>query len=460
MSYPIENSRISVFGAGYLGATHASCLAELGYDVLAVDTDSMRIKALSAGELPFFEPGLEALLRHGLDAGRLRFSTSYNEAAHFARVYFICVGTPQNDNAYSADLSQLDACIATLAPLLKTACLVIGKSTVPVGTAARLASRLAQLAPVGDAAELAWNPEFLREGSAVQDTLRPDRIVAGVRSRRAEECIRHIYAEALSWGSQFFATGLATAELAKTAANSYLATKISFINAMAEVCEAAGGDVAALADILGADPRIGAAFLGPGLGFGGSCLPKDIRAFVATANELGVAEALEFLREVDSINARCRTRMVGLTRSLAGGSFAGKKVGVLGIAFKPNSDDIRDSPALDVAATIHELGASVSAYDPVASRKAMQSCPQLQYVRSVEAAACDADVALLLTEWDEFRDIDPVVLAKNVSCRKIADGRNALNEQMWLDAGWEYRALGRLATRVPNYCDPLTRLIA
>ena len=312
-----EKSRISVLGAGYLGVTHASCLAELGYDVLAVDADVARVRALSAGELPFFEPDLTLLLRRGLDVGRLRFSTSYREVARFADVHFICVGTPQYANSYRADLSQLNACITTLGPLLETPCLVVGKSTVPVGTAAILASRLVRLAPVGEAAELAWNPEFLREGSAVEDTLRPDRIVVGVQSQRAGKILRRIYAAPISGGSRFFVTDPATAELAKTAANSFLATKISFINAMSEVCGAANADVTVLADILGADPRIGTASLRPGLGFGGSCLPKDIRAFIATATELGVGDALSFLREMDSINVRCRTRMV----HLAAGSY-------------------------------------------------------------------------------------------------------------------------------------------
>ena len=443
MSDLMGNLRVSVLGAGYLGVTHASCLAELGFDVIAVDTDMARIKALSAGELPFAEPGLELLLRRGLATGRLRFGTSYREAARTADVHFVCVGTPQHGNSYRADLSQLGSCIATLGPLLESPCLVVGKSTVPVGTAARLAAQLAELAPAGEAAELAWNPEFLREGSAVADTFRPDRIVAGVQSRHAEEILRWVYAVPLSAGARFFTTDLATAELAKAAANSFLATKISFINAMSEICEVGGGDVAVLAEILGADPRIGAAFLRPGLGFGGGCLPKDIRAFVARATELGVGDALAFLRDVDSINARCRARMVELTRDLAGGAFPGRTVGVLGIAFKPGSDDIRDSPALEVATTIHDLGAHVRVYDPVAMPKARRSYPQLEYTESAESAAREADILLLLTEWPEFRNLDPGLLGKTVAMRKIVDGRNTLVPEVWREAGWDYRALGR-----------------
>jgi UDPglucose 6-dehydrogenase len=435
--------RLTVLGVGHLGLTHAACLAELGFDVLGVDTHAARIAALSAGELPFFEPGLAAMVRRGLEAGRLRFTTSYPDAAAFGDVHFVCVGTPQREDSECADLTQLDSCIAALGPLLESPCLVVGKSTVPVGTAAALAGRLARLAPVGDAAELAWNPEFLREGCAVEDTLRPDRIVAGVQSRRAREILSRIYATPLAAGAKFFVTDLATAELAKAAANSFLATKISFINALSEVCGAAGGDVAVLSEILGADARIGDAFLRPGLGFGGGCLPKDVRALIARATQLGTGEAIAFLREVDAINMRCRTRMVELACDLAGGSLAGRAVGVLGAAFKPGSDDVRDSPALEVAAAAHDLGARVTVYDPVAMDKARQARPELGYASSVLEAARDADVLLLLTEWREFREADPEVIGKTVARRKIADGRNALDREVWRRAGWEYRALGR-----------------
>jgi UDPglucose 6-dehydrogenase len=434
---------ISVLGAGYLGVAHAACLAELGFEVLAVDTDAARVTALSAGKLPFFEPGLDPLLRRGLDSRRLRFSTSYHDAARFADVHFICVGTPQLAGSDYADLSQLNSCIAALGPLLDRPCLVVGKSTVPVGTAATVAAGLAEAAPAGLAVDLAWNPEFLREGSAVEDTLHPDRIVAGVQSRHAESVLRDIYAEPLAGGARFFVTDLATAELSKSAANSFLATKISFINAMSEVCAVGGGDVTMLAEILGADPRIGAAFLRPGLGFGGGCLPKDVRAFIASACGLGVGDALAFLRDVDAVNARCRTRMVDLAQNLAGGSLGGKRVGVLGVAFKPDSDDIRDSPALDVATAIHRMGGHIRIYDPVAMNKARESRPELEYAGSVEAVASDADLLLLLTEWPEFRDADPGMLGKIVAQRRIADGRNVLDPAAWHEAGWDYRALGR-----------------
>jgi len=438
--------RITVFGTGYLGTAHAACLASLGFGVLGVDIDAARIGALEAGRLPFHEPGLEPLLRKGLHSGRLGFTTSYPAAAEFGDVHFICVGTPQRPGAPGADLSQFEACFAGLAPLLGRPCLVVGKSTVPPGTAAAYARRLPVTAPAGADAELAWNPEFLREGHAVADTLRPDRIVAGVWSRRAEDTLREVYAEPVAAGVPFLVTDLATAELVKVAANAFLAIKISFINAMAEVCEVTGADVVSLADALGRDPRIGGAALRPGLGFGGGCLPKDIRALAARAAELGVDQALSFLHEIDAINARRRTRLVDLAREAAGGRLEGRRVGVLGLAFKPGSDDIRDSPALEVAARIRALGARVAAFDPAAMDRARRVHPDLDYAGSVHGAARDADVLLLLTEWPEFTTADPEVLAKTVRRRAVVDARHALDAAAWRACGWDYRAPGRPGT--------------
>jgi UDPglucose 6-dehydrogenase len=435
--------RLTVLGTGYLGTTHAACLAELGFEVLGLDTDPVRIDRLAAGKLPFFEPGLEDVLQAGLDSGRLRFTTSYQEAAAFADTHFICVGTPQRSDGNAADMSQLHACIDALAPLLCSPCLVVGKCTVPVGTAAQVSERLAQLSPAGPAAELAWNPEFLREGHAVHDTLHPDRIVAGTHSPRAAAVLREIYAQPLANGAPFLVTDFATAELVKVAANAFLATKISFINAMAEVCETTGADVTMLSKALSYDDRIGGRYLGPGLGFGGGCLPKDIRAFMARADELGVDQALSFLREVDAINMRRRARTVDLARELAGGGFEGRVVGVLGAAFKPNSDDIRDSPALDVAQTIHGLGARVTVYDPAAMENAKRAHPELEYATSALDAAAGAHIVLLLTEWPEFADADPEILGKVVAQRNIVDGRGALDPEHWRAANWHYRALGR-----------------
>jgi UDPglucose 6-dehydrogenase len=438
--------RTTVLGTGYLGATHAACLAELGFEVLGLDTNEAQVKALAAGQLPFHEPELEGLLRSGLSSGRLRFTTSYAEAATFGDVHFVCVGTPQQADSEAADLSHLLTCIDALAPLLDRPCLVVGKSTVPVGTSEILSERLAQLAPAGSAVELAWNPEFLREGHAVADTMRPDRIVVGVRSDRAEAILREVYAGPLAAGVPFLATGLPTAELVKVAANAFLATKVSFINAIAEVCEVVGADVVPLAQALALDERIGGRFLVPGLGFGGGCLPKDIRAFRARTGELGVGSVGTLLGEVDAINLRRRARMVDLALELAGGSLEGRTVGVLGCSFKPNSDDIRDSPALDVAGTVHGLGARVTVYDPAAMDRARQVHPELEYAGSLQAVAADADVLLLLTEWREFVEADPEVLSKVVAQRNIADGRGALDADRWRAAGWRYRALGRPAT--------------
>ena len=435
--------RLTVLGTGYLGATHAVCMAELGFDVLGLDVDAAKVASLSAGELPFFEPELPELLRKSLASGRLRFTTSYAEVAEFGDVHFVCVGTPQKAGEFAADLTFVNAAFSALAPLLTRPCLVVGKSTVPAGTAADLARLVADTAPVGSAAQLAWNPEFLREGYAVQDTLRPDRLVFGVASDDAEAQLRAVYAPLIADGVPVVVTDFATAELVKVAANAFLATKISFINAMAEVCEATGADVKALSGALSYDSRIGGRFLNAGLGFGGGCLPKDIRAFMARAGELGVDQALSFLREVDAINLRRRDRAIDLARELTDGTFVDTRVAVFGAAFKPNSDDIRDSPALDVATRLHQQGAQVLVYDPQAMDNARRRYPHLSYADSAVDAGRDADLVLMLTEWAEFRELDPAVLGTVVARRRIVDGRNALDPLRWRAAGWQYRALGR-----------------
>jgi UDPglucose 6-dehydrogenase len=414
-------------------------MSSLGFDVLGVDTDATKVEQLNAGRTPIYEPGLEGLLIGELTGGRLRFTISYVEAAAFGDVHFICTGTPQLPGSSRADMSQVHASVNALVPMLDRPSLIVGKSTVPVGTARALSQ---DIALTGRPVELAWNPEFLREGTAVQDTLTPDRIVAGVTSSCAEKVLRQVYAQPLKAGTKFFSTTLETAELAKVAANAFLATKISFINAMAEVCEAAGGNVRELSSILGADPRIGAAFLRAGLGFGGGCLPKDIRAFLARAEELGVGAALEFLHEVDKINLRRRSRTADLTLQLAGGDLTGVPVCVLGAAFKPDSDDVRDSPALDVAQILHGMGARVTVYDPAASSNAARVCPELRYSATLTGGAAGADVVLLLTEWSEFTNLKPDDLGGIVARRNIVDARSALDPVAWRDAGWDYRALG------------------
>jgi UDPglucose 6-dehydrogenase len=437
-----DRPRLTVLGTGYLGMTHAACMASEGFHVLGVDTDAEKVARLNAADVPIFEPGLEELIRDGLASGRLSFTTSYEQAAEFGDVHFVCVGTPQRRDGNGADLCQVESCIDALAPGLTRPCVIVGKSTVPAGTAVALADRLARLAPAGEAAELTWNPEFLREGHGVQDTLSPDRLVIGVRSAHAEAVLRQVYAPQLEAGIPLFVTDLPTAELAKVAANAFLATKISFINAIAEVCDAAGATVTVLADILGADARIGRQFLKPGLGFGGGCLPKDVRAFLARAAELGTGDALNFLREVDAINLGRRTGMVNLACEAAGGSIAGKAVAVLGASFKPGSDDVRDSPALDVAQILHGMGAEVTVYDPEAMDNARMACPGLKYADSEIGAATGADVVLLLTDWPQFGRLDPHELGAVTANRVIVDGRYMLDPAAWRAAGWLYRASG------------------
>jgi UDPglucose 6-dehydrogenase len=437
------DTRLTVIGTGYLGATHAICMAVLGYEVLGVDVDATKVARLRDGEVPFFEPGLPELLTKALESGRLRFTTSFSAAAEFGDVHFICVGTPQQAGSDGADLTYVDAAVRALAPHLSRRALVVGKSTVPVGTAARLTELVHELAPAGTDVELAWNPEFLREGHAVDDTMRPNRLVFGVASEWASDRLHTVFQPVIETGTPVVVTDLATAELVKVAANSFLATKISYINAMAEICEATGADVQDLAAALAHDDRIGGKFLQPGLGFGGGCLPKDIRAFAHRAEEIGVGQAVAFLREVDAINRRRRARTVDLVRDLLGGSLSGYQIAALGAAFKPNSDDIRDAPALDVARTMHGLGAQVRVYDPAAMHNAKRVYPELRYGDSAFDVARDADAVVLLTEWSEFREIDPEALGQVVRRRRVVDGRHALDADWWRAAGWEYRALGR-----------------
>ncbi len=433
--------RLAVIGTGYLGVTHAACMADLGFEVLGLDIDEEKVESLRKGQVPFYEPVLEELLQKHLQSGAVRFTTSYAEAGKFADVHFVCVGTPQRSDGLAADLTYVDAAVTALAPHLRPGALVAGKSTVPVGTAQRLAAFLADQAPAG--VELAWNPEFLREGYAVRDTLHPDRLVFGVRSEHAEQLLREVYATPIARGTPVVVCDYPTAEMVKVAANAFLATKISFINAMAEMCETSGADVVRLADALGHDERIGRRFLNAGIGFGGGCLPKDIRAFIARAGELGAQQALGFLREVDVINMRRRSRVVELARELVGGSLLGTRVAVLGAAFKPDSDDTRDSPALNIAGQIQLQGAAVSVYDPKAMDNARKLFPTLRYAASVQEACDSADLVLHLTEWREFREIDPAYLAGIVAVPRIIDGRNCLDDAAWRAAGWTYRGLGR-----------------
>lgn len=432
--------RMSVIGCGYLGAVHAAAMASIGHDVIGIDVDTSKIAALSAGEAPFFEPQLPELLRAGLDAGNLRFTTDIAAAAD-ADIHFIAVGTPQLPGSHAADLRYVNAAVDALLPHLRPGAIVAGKSTVPVGTAALIMQRIA---PTG--ATLVWNPEFLREGWAVHDTLTPDRIVVGIQdgADTSADVLRQAYGAAIDSGAPFLVTDLATAELVKGAANAFLATKISFINAMAEIAEATGADVTMLADALGHDTRIGRRYLGSGIGFGGGCLPKDIRAFAARAEELGRGESVGFLREVDAINLRRRDRAVQLVTDALGGQVFGLRIAVLGAAFKPFSDDIRDSPALEVAVRLRGLGADVVVTDPAALANAAVAHPQLSYEAERDDALRGADAVIIVTEWDEYRrELDPLHAGSLVAGRVIIDGRNCLDAAAWRAAGWDYHGLGR-----------------
>jgi UDPglucose 6-dehydrogenase len=431
--------KLSVIGTGYLGATHAACMASLGFEVIGFDTEASKIDLLSKGKVPFYEPELEELLSDQIKSGRLTFTNKVADLAD-ADVHFICVGTPQIKNGNAADLTYVNSALESIAKYVKPGGLVVGKSTVPVGTATKLRNRLLELNPKAD---LAWNPEFLREGFAVEDTLRPNRLVVGVENDSAEQLLKEVYATNLKDKTPWVRADLPTAELVKVAANSFLATKISFINAMAEICEAAGGDVTVLAKAIGYDPRIGSRFLQAGIGFGGGCLPKDIRAFMARAEELGASQAVEFLKEIDAINLRARQRIIELVRKDLSDDLQGKKVAILGAAFKPDSDDVRDSPALDIAAQIQAAGAIVTVHDPKAIANAQKRFPGLNFADDVNTTLKDAEIVLHLTEWKIYREIDPVKVKSIVKNPIVIDGRNALDRELWKSAGWKFRALGR-----------------
>jgi len=448
--------RLTFLGTGYLGATYAICFAELGYEVLGMDIDQAKIDKLNAGTVPFHEPGLDELLAKNLAAGRLRFSTDYAEVADFGDVHFICVGTPQRADGMAADLSYVEAAIAALGPCLRRKALIVGKSTVPVGTAEWVEALVGKhVAPEAEV-EVAWSPEFLQEGFAVEDVLRPNRVIFGVKSEWALGMLHTAHKGVFDLATNedrevpIVITDFATAELVKVAANAFLATKISFINAMAEVCEAAGADVTQLSRAIGYDPRIGNKFLRAGVGFGGACLPKDIRAFQARAQELGVGEALRFLHEVDLINQRRRQRVVQLAAEMLGRLYgpngpdlAGLRVTVLGATFKPNSDDVRDSPALSIVRKLARAGAQVTVYDPEGSVNAEREAPEVGYAKTLTDAVTGADLVCVLTEWEEFRHADPVALGQLVAGRRVIDGRNCLDQAQWMRAGWEYRGMGK-----------------
>lgn len=429
--------KISVIGAGYLGATHAICMASLGHEVVVVDIDSRKIAQLNSGALPFFEPGLAELLNKVRSTNKIKFTTDISEVSE-CEINFLCIGTPQTANSLAADLSALKGAFASLIAVAKAGSLVVGKSTVPVGTAQQLADEIERNKK---SLTLNWNPEFLREGHALVDTLEPNRIVIGAQSPAAARALADFYRVVSPKAPQFI-TNFPTAELVKVSANAFLATKISFINAISEVSDATGADVTLLADAIGIDDRIGRKFLGAGIGFGGGCLPKDIRAFLARGEELGVGASLQFLTEVDRTNQRARTRAVDIAVKELGEP-SEKKIAVLGAAFKPDSDDVRDSPALEIANTLAQLGANVFVTDPRALKNAAEKIPELNYCESITETLRDADLIMLLTEWSEYRALDPVEVKKLVKSATIFDGRNALDVARWQSAGWRLLALGR-----------------
>ena len=441
--------KVSVIGLGYLGATHAVAMAQLGHEVIGIEADPARLTALQSGKLPFYEPGLDAALQAALASGKLRFAAGHSADTADCDVHFLAVGTPQLPGSNAADTSYLFSAIDALAPVLRPSSVIAGKSTVPVGTAAALTERLAS--KVDFAPRLVWNPEFLREGTALEDSLRPDRIVVGVPAgdAAAAEVIRSVYEPILSGATgsvpgatPFLVMDVATSELVKVAANSFLATKISFINAMAEISEAAGADAVQLAEAIGMDERIGNKFLRTGIGFGGGCLPKDIRAFMARAEELGVGSAVDFLADVDAVNLRRRDRVLSLARQELG-DLAGKRIFMLGAAFKPDSDDLRDSPALSIARTLAAAGASVTVHDPMSLDGVRRVAPELAVAEDLFDGFTDAELTVLGTEWREYRELDPVRAASLVRIKTVIDGRNALEPSRWQAAGWRLIALGR-----------------
>jgi len=451
-----QRPRLTFLGMGYLGATYAICFAELGYEVLGLDIDGEKVAKLSAGTMPFHEPGLDELLRRNTAAGRLRFTTDYRAAAEHGDVHFICVGTPQRADGMGADLSQVEGSVLSLVPHLTRKALIVGKSTVPVGSADWVEQLVSKHAPPDLGVEVAWSPEFLQEGYAVEDVLRPNRLVLGLKSSWAHSMLfaahKGVFDLAVNEDREVpvVVTDFATAELTKVAANAFLATKISFINAMAEVCESSGADVTQLARAIGYDDRIGKKFLRAGIGFGGACLPKDIRAFQDRAQEIGAGEALRFLHEVDLINQRRRTRVVQLAAELlgrpygpAGPDLSGIGIAVLGVTFKPSTDDVRDSPSLAIARKLARAGARVCVYDPQGMENARRELPDVSYFHSAVDAVRDADLVCVLTEWEEFRYADPHALGELVKGKRVIDGRNCLDQPLWTNAGWEFRAMGR-----------------
>ncbi|MGI8705503.1 MAG: UDP-glucose dehydrogenase family protein [Sphingomicrobium sp.] len=436
--------RIAMIGTGYVGLVSGACFADFGHDVTCIDKDSDKIAALNAGRMPIWEPGLEGLVKANVDHGRLAFTTYLGKGVQGAEAVFIAVGTPARRGDGHADLTYVFAAVRELARALKGPAVVITKSTVPVGTGDRIAEILAQEgAPAGTA--VASNPEFLREGAAIADFKHPDRIVVGAEDERAREVLREIYRPLFLNKAPILFTGRRTAELTKYAANAFLATKISFINEVADLCEAVGADVQEVARGIGLDNRIGAKFLHAGPGYGGSCFPKDTLALLRTSEEAGVEQRI--VRTVVEVNDQRKQNMAARVVNALGGDVDGKRIGVLGLAFKPNTDDMRDAPSIPLIQSLINQGAAVTAFDPAAMGHAAPLLPGLECATDAYAVSDGADALVIVTEWDEFRGLDLDKLAKRMRGRALVDLRNVYDPEEAERAGLEYRGIGRAAGR-------------
>ncbi|WP_031074225.1 UDP-glucose dehydrogenase family protein [Streptomyces sp. NRRL WC-3742] len=443
--------RVSVIGCGHLGASHAAAMAELGHEVVGVEIDPDKCAILATGASWFYEAGMDDLLAKHVPTGRLRFTTSLAEAAAFADVHFLAVGTPLRADGQGYDVSQVLGAAEQLVPLLTRPATIIGKSTVTVGTVARLQQIITERAGV-EGIELVWNPEFLREGHAVADSLFPDRILVGLSSPTALATVEQVYAPIMARGDiEMVVTDPATAEVAKSAANAFLATKISYINAMAQVCDLTGANIDDVAHVMGIDKRIGHGGMRAGLGYGGGCLPKDVAAFAHAVTLLGATDATGLLDAVQAVNRSRMDTAVQLVTRAVGRPLAGLTIGYLGAAFKAGTSDVRDSPALRLADRLHDLGATVRVHDPESLDNARHSHPHLAFAPTALDAVSGADLVVIATEWGQYtRDPKlPVAAADRTPARTVVDVRNALDAEPWLAAGWTVHQMGR-PTRSPG----------
>ncbi len=432
---------IAVIGTGYVGLVSGAGMADFGMKVICVDKDKDKIKQLQKGRIPFYEPGLETLVHRNMEAGRLSFTTDLKKAVRQALVVFICVGTPPAPDG-SADLSQIREVALGLAEAIDDYKVVVTKSTVPVGTNRWIKQLIDKHKKNSVAVDIISNPEFLREGSAVEDFMHPDRVVIGGESAYAIAIVKDIYRPLYLAETPFIITDLETAELIKYASNAFLATKVTFINEIANLCEKVGADVTVVARAMGFDPRIGRKFLNPGPGFGGSCFPKDVKALVHQGREVG--QPMRILEAVLEVNERQKMRAVEKTEALCG-NLSGKTVAVLGLSFKPNTSDVRESPALTVVPELLKRGARVRVYDPVAMEEFRRWCPDLkvEYARDPLQAAKGAHALIILTEWNEFRFLELHEIRKLMAEPNLVDMRNIYEPETVKSLGFKYTGVGR-----------------